>query len=60
MSFPEIILIIASASFVCYIFGKMIYKRIKGMPSDECCSCKKNMTRMMNKAKKEAKKFNTK
>ena len=60
MSFPEIILIIASVSFVCFIFGKMIYRRVKGMPSEECSSCKSNMARMMKKAKKEAKKFNIK
>ena len=60
MSLPEILLIIASVSFVCYIFGKMIYRRIKGLPSEECSSCKKNMTKMIKKAKKAAKKINTK
>ena len=57
MSAPEIILIVVSASFVLFIFGRMIYKRIKGMPSDECSSCKVNMQKMMKKAKKEASKF---
>ena len=60
MSFPEVVLIIVAVLFVGYTFGKMIYKRVKGMPSDECSSCKSNMTRMLKKAKKEAKKFNTK
>jgi hypothetical protein len=57
MSLPEIILIIVSASFVVFIFGRMIYKRIKGMPSDECSSCKVNMKRAMKEAKKEVKKI---
>lgn len=57
MSAPEIILIIASVSFVIFIFGRMIYKRIKGMPSEECSCCKKNMKRMMKAAKKEAAKL---
>ena len=52
MSLPEIILIIISVSFVTLIFGRMIYKRIKGMPSSECSCCKSNMRRMMRKAKK--------
>lgn len=42
MSIPEICLIIASIAFVLYIFGKQIYKFIKKLPSDECCSCKKS------------------
>ena len=58
MSLPEIILIVVSASFVVYIFGKMIYDKIKGKPTAECASCKSNMSRMMKKAKKEAEKFN--
>lgn len=57
MTLPEILLIIVSVSFVVFIFGRMIYKRIKGMPSDECSSCKVNMQKMMKKAKKEASKF---
>ena len=57
MSAPEIILIVVSTSFVVFIFGRMIYKRIKGMPSDECSCCKSNMKRMMKKAKKEISKL---
>ena len=57
MSAPEIILIIASVSFVIFIFGRMIYKRIKGMPSSECSCCKSNMKRMMKAAKKEVAKL---
>ena len=57
MSAPEIILIIVSVFFVVFIFGRMIYKRIKGMPSEECSCCKSNMKRMMKKAKKEISKL---
>ena len=57
MSFPEIMLIIISVLFVVFIFGRMIYKRIKGMPSDECSCCKSNMKRMMKRAKKEVEKI---
>ena len=57
MSAPEIILIIVSASFVIFIFGRMIYKRIKGMPSEECGCCKSNMKRMIKAAKKEVAKL---
>ena len=53
MSAPEIILIVLSVSFVVFIFGRIIYKRIKGLPSDECSSCKTNLKRMMKEAKKE-------
>ena len=57
MSFPEIMLFIVSVSFVIFVFGRMIYKRIKGMPSDECSCCKSNMKRMMKRAKKEVEKI---
>ncbi|MGN1295894.1 MAG: hypothetical protein ACI4U5_05745 [Bacilli bacterium] len=42
MTLPEILLIIASVAFVIYIFGKQIYRLVKKLPSDECCSCKKS------------------
>ena len=57
MIFPEIVLIIVTVSFVVFIFGRMIYKRIKGMPSEECSCCKSNMKRMMKRAKKEVEKI---
>ena len=41
MGIGEVLLIIAAASFVIFIFGKMIYARIKGKPSADCCECKK-------------------
>ena len=56
MSAPEIILIIISVSFVLFIFGRMIYKRIKGV-NDECNSCKSNLKRMMKDVKKELEKL---
>lgn len=52
MSAPEIILIILSVSFVLFIFGRMIYKRIKGV-NDECNSCKINSKRMIKNIKKD-------
>lgn len=53
MSAPEIILIVISVTFVVFIFGRMIYRRIKGMPSQECSSCKINTKRMIKDVKKE-------
>jgi membrane-anchored glycerophosphoryl diester phosphodiesterase (GDPDase) len=52
MSAPEIILIIVCSLFVLFIFGRMIYKRIKGV-NDECNSCKSNIKKMMKDVKKE-------
>ena len=52
MSAPEIILIVVSASFVLFIFGRMIYRRIKGQ-NDECNCCKVSKKRMIKDIKKE-------
>ena len=56
MSAPEFILIIVSVTFVFFIFGRMIYKKIKGQ-SDECSSCKINTKRMLKDIKKEVAKL---
>ena len=40
MTFLEIIVIIFSVSFVSFILGRYVYKRIKGLPTGECASCK--------------------
>lgn len=53
MSFPEVILIILSVSFVSFIFGRMIYRRIKGMPNEECSSCKVKTKKILKSVKKE-------
>lgn len=52
MGFEEIVVIVLAVSFVCFIFGKEIYKRIKKMPSSECSCCKSNMNRALKEAKK--------
>ena len=53
MEWYEIVLIILIASFVCFIFGRMIYDKIKKKPSTECSCCKSNMQRSLKMAKKE-------
>ena len=60
MSAPEIILIIVASLFVLFIFGRMISRRIKGLPSDDCAACKSNMSKAMKKAKKALAKGNIK
>ena len=52
MEFEEILVIVLAVSFVCFIFGKEIYKKIKKIPSNECSYCKSNMSRALKKAKK--------
>ena len=52
MTIEEIIVIILAVCFVCFIFGKEIYKKIKKMPSNECGCCKSNMNRALKEAKK--------
>ena len=52
MSVEEIVVIVFVASFVVVIFGREIYKIIKGK-SSECSCCKKNMNRAFKKAKKD-------
>ena len=46
----EVVVIILVSSFVIFIFGREIYKIVKGK-SSECACCKKNMSRAMKKAK---------
>lgn len=36
----EIIVLILAPSFVAFIIGKYIYKRVKGIPTGECANCK--------------------
>ena len=55
MSWQEIVLIIVAVLFVGFIFGRMIYNRIKGKPSSECASCHHNMEKALKEAKKVAK-----
>ena len=52
----EIIVIIASISIVLLVFGRYIYKKIKGIPlDDECVKChsKINVNKMVNEIRQE-------
>ena len=51
MEVLEILLIILAPSYVLFIIGRYIYKRMKHLPTDECANCK------LLKASKELKKF---
>ena len=55
MGIGEVLLIIAATSFVIFIFGKMIYARIKGKLSVDCCECKKNSMSLVKKYQKKYK-----
>lgn len=55
MSFGEILLIILAVLFVVFIFGRMIYRRIKGKPTGECACCQQRMEKALKEAKKVAK-----
>lgn len=54
----EIILIVVIALFVAFIFGREIYKIIKGK-SGECACCKHNMNKALKKAKRALNKGNS-
>ncbi|MDY2574792.1 MAG: hypothetical protein SOW55_02280 [Bacilli bacterium] len=43
-------------SFVAFIFGKEIYRKIKHKPSSECCACKKNSVNLIKLYRKKYKK----
>lgn len=49
----EIIVLIVSIAIVVLVFGRMIYKRAKGMSPSECSCCKSNMKRTIKKISKE-------
>ena len=52
----EIIVIVASISIVLLVFGRRLYKRIKGIPlDDECVKChsKINVNKMVSEIRKE-------
>lgn len=56
MEIYEIILIVLISLFVSYIFGKIIYRKIKKLPSSECCACKKNSMNLVKLYRKKYKK----
>lgn len=50
----EIIVIIASVSIVLLVFGRYIYKKIKGIPlDDECVRCHSKTNKMLTQVRKE-------
>ena len=52
----EIIVIVVSISIVLLVFGRRLYKRIKGIPlDDECVKChsKVNVKKMVSEITKE-------
>lgn len=52
----EIIVIVASISIVLLVFGRRLYKRIKGIPlDDECVKChsKINVNKMVTEIQNE-------
>lgn len=53
MEWYEIVLIILIAAFVAFIFGKMIYDKIKKKPSKECSCCQADLKRSIEEARRE-------
>ncbi|MGN1294773.1 MAG: hypothetical protein ACI4U5_00050 [Bacilli bacterium] len=56
MGFGEILLIIAAVAFVGYIFGKEIYRKVKKLPSSDCCECQKHSMSLVKQYHKKYKK----
>ena len=46
----EIIVIIACVLIVGGVIARSMYKKVKKIPSSECCSCSKRMTRALKSA----------
>ena len=56
MSAIEILVIVFSVLIVALVFGRYIYKKIKGIPTDtecESCSSKRKVNKMLNSIRKE-------
>ena len=56
MELIEILVIIFSVAIVVLVFGRYIYKKIKGIPTDtecECCKKKVNVNKMVNEIRAE-------
>lgn len=45
MGLIEIIVLVSAVSIVVAVFGKMIYRKIKGLPNSECACCSKDKTK---------------
>jgi hypothetical protein len=46
----EIIVIIACVLIVGGVIARSVYKKVKKIPSSECCSCAKKMNRALKSA----------
>ena len=55
MEVYEILLIILIASFVVFIFGREIYKKIKKIPTGECSYCHSNSKKLLKQYRKKYK-----
>ena len=53
MSPIEIVVIILAVSYVCFIFGRRIYKLAKHKPLDTCEECHNRMKLAVKRMKKE-------
>lgn len=56
MKIYEILLIILIVSFVLFIFGREIYKKVKKIPSGECSYCHSNSKKLLKQYRKKYKK----
>lgn len=53
MIFVEILVAILAISFVVFIFGRVIYKKMKGTYKGECEICEKRMKKNLKNIKNE-------
>lgn len=58
MTLIEIIVIIATLTFVLGYIGTYIYKRMHNIPTGDCSVCKKRMNKMVKKLQKDYHKQN--
>lgn len=53
MTFIEILVAVAAITFVVLVFGRIIYKKIKGTYKGECEICEKRMKKNIKNIKNE-------
>jgi hypothetical protein len=53
MSFYEVLFIIVIISFVVFIFGREIYRKIKKLPSGECAGCHSRSKKLLKEYHKK-------
>lgn len=56
MTFGEILFIILIISFVVFIFGREIYKKVKKLPTGECSCCHLSSKNLLKNYRKKYKK----